>query len=81
MYCYTNINMKCEACKKSNVQVELKVLGNTTYRLCMNCNELINRYALSPQLYNNLIKSGHKKTEFLLHSDFYDDNGNPLQPA
>jgi len=71
---------KCEACKSFEVQVKLKLIDEKEYLLCMNClNNLID-LRLSQTQFLNLIESGHSKLDFLLHSDFYDDEGIALQP-
>ena len=70
---------KCEACKDSLIQAVLKVIGDKPYKLCMNCLSDLDDLNLTEEQFDNLIKSGHKKDEFLLHSDFYED-GEALQP-
>ncbi|MEK6953066.1 MAG: hypothetical protein AABX29_08695 [Nanoarchaeota archaeon] len=72
--------MKCEACRKSNVQAEL-IIGGITYKICMNCLLPFVAHALTPEQFNNMLISSHKKTDFMLHDDFYDDDGHALQPA
>jgi hypothetical protein len=37
-------------------------------------------YNLRPEQYKNLLKNGHESSEFLLHEDFYDENGIAQQP-
>ena len=72
---------KCEACKSNEIQWNLVDNYNKQikYNVCCNCiNELIN-ISLSKTQFNNLLNSGHTTKEFLLHDDFYDEDGNALQ--
>jgi len=70
--------MYCQACKQYDVQVELK--DDVTYHLCHNC--LINLVMrnLSKEQYHNLVAI-HGSCTYLLHEDFYDDDGTALQPV
>lgn len=71
--------MYCEACKKNVVQSCLRLTGEEEYLLCLNClSDLVNT-RLNETQFNNLIKNGHKDTEFYLHGDFYED-GMAIQP-
>ena len=53
----------------------------TIYKLCMNCVHDFGNYNLSPKQFKALLKNGHENWEFMLHDDFYDDDGNAIQPA
>lgn len=77
---------KCEACEKApqtNILKENPDLFTDTkkdYRICSNCLfDLIN-LSLTKEQYRNLLENGHNRSEFYLHDDFYDDEGNVLQP-
>ncbi len=76
------MTQKCECCKKFEVQWTLKdqIDENIEYNVCSNClDALINRN-LSKKQFKNLLTNGHTIKEFLLHDDFYDDDGTALQP-
>ena len=72
------MNKKCECCgNKTDLVLNDGVLK---YIICHNCiSQLINTN-LSPTQFRNLIRNGHSYTEFYLHEDFYDEEGNALQP-
>lgn len=73
--------MKCESCMDCDANIELKdKLGPVTYNICGNCLQELISYSLTPQHFKNLLKNGHSETEFYLHDDFYDEDGNALQP-
>jgi hypothetical protein len=75
---------KCEACKDAEIQWTLldELRPNTAkpYSVCSNCLIELTTTSLQPKKFKNLIKSGHKDDEFLLHEDFYDEKGRALQP-
>jgi hypothetical protein len=75
--------MKCECCKKFPHQwVLTDTLDNSvSYFVCSNCLPALVEYNLSRKQFGNLIKSGHSLDEFLLHEDFYDEDGTALQPS
>lgn len=50
------------------------------YEICSNCLIMLVNYSLSKKAWNKLIAEGHSEHEFLLHEDFYDEEGNALQP-
>ena len=54
--------------------------GHKPYKLCLNCLLSLVNVCLTPEEYKNLLKNGHKDTEFYLHDDFYDEAGHALQP-
>ena len=72
----------CEACGERHVQWILKdAYGNAKdYRVCSICLLLLVNTNLSSENFENLLSKGHSDNEFLLHGDFYDDEGNALQP-
>ena len=74
--------MKCECCKKAEHQWQITdTLDNSvSYFVCSCCLPDLVTYNLKKKQIRNLIKSGHTRDEFLLHEDFYDDDGNALQP-
>jgi hypothetical protein len=78
--------MRCQACKENNESVVLKDAPgikhrDAPYHLCMNCLGQLVNLRLTRVQYSNLLKSGHKDTEFLLHDDFYNEKGKALQPV
>ncbi len=74
--------MKCECNCGNEGDVILKLLGTkpSEYKLCMNCHLNITNCNLSKKQFKALIDNGHTIKEFLLHEDFYDEEGNALQP-
>lgn len=70
--------MKCQSCKKevSNI-IEMK--DDVLFKICHNCIFLLVTCSLEPEQWKNLVVF-HGETPFYLHSDFYDDDGNALQP-
>ncbi len=77
-------SQKCECCNKFPVMYELRDVyrtsTGTTYKVCVNCLIGLVNYSLSKEQYRNLIDNGHVSSEFLLHEDFYDENGDAVQP-
>ena len=73
----------CEACDYPKAQWELvdKLGTDKSYKVCATCLMELVGHSLSKPKFNKLLKSSHKKSEFLLHSDFYDEKGKALQPA
>jgi hypothetical protein len=74
--------MKCECCKKVPHQWELidTLDASVSYFVCSNCLPDLVTYNLKKKQLRNLAKSGHTQSEFLLHEDFYDEDGTALQP-
>ena len=74
--------MKCECGCGSKAQVvHTELLGDNRYILCRNCELLFVTNSLTPEMFNSMLKNGHKTSEFMLHSDFYDKfTGEALQP-
>ena len=71
----------CECCKENEVQYELKSsIVNVTYKVCGNCLQPLVCYQLEPEQFKNLLATGHNDEEFLIHGDFYDDDGVMQQP-
>jgi len=71
----TSSNNRCEACRAADVDViETADDKKQPYRVCNECHQRLVTYSLRPMEWYNLavIHSPHK---FLLHDDFYDDNG------
>ena len=73
----------CEACGIGLVQWFLQDRYNVlvTYKVCTACLQRLITLNLTPEQYKHLLSEGHKDNEFLLHSDFYDGEGNALQPS
>ncbi|NJK98667.1 MAG: hypothetical protein HC905_30460 [Bacteroidales bacterium] len=70
---------ECQSCKiKSCEIIESCDNKNYPYRLCKTCHQRLIDRALRPLEYFNLT-SKHGMT-FLLHDDFYDENGDACQP-
>lgn len=72
--------MKCQACKlKESVIIEKCDDEVQPYILCEDCHHRLLTYSLRPIEWYNLavIHTFHK---FLLHDDFYEDDGNATQP-
>lgn len=72
---------RCEACDSFEVQWNLadSYDKKVVYRVCTNCLDDLVNLSLSKKQFFNLLDNGHDPCEHLLHSDFYDDNGNALQ--
>ncbi|UTR10118.1 hypothetical protein MM300_19915 [Evansella sp. LMS18] len=49
------------------------------YRLCLECHDRLVKYSLKPIEWYNLAVI-HSPKKFLVHDDFYDDNGEATQP-
>ena len=76
---------KCEACNgplsvKSTLTEEYYGEIISKYMLCANCLLNLVTLSLSPKQFKNLIRNGHTTDEFYLHGDFYDEDGNAMQP-
>jgi hypothetical protein len=74
--------MKCEACRKTEHQWVLTdtMDESVSYFVCSCCLARLNNYDLTKKQFRNLIKAGHTQDEFLLHDDFYDEDGEAMQP-
>lgn len=69
----------CEACKQKPVEViESADDPNQPYRLCNECHKRLESFSLRPIEWYNLA-SNHGPSKFLLHDDFYDDDGTATQ--
>ena len=75
--------MKCECCKKTEHQFLLTDTydNSVSYFVCSCCLQELVNHNLSKKQYRHLIKAGHTNLEYLLHDDFYDGEGNALQPS
>lgn len=70
----------CQSCIDGPIQYRLQGDGEgEDYYLCADCLVEIVNHALTPEHFFNLLNHGHVSSEFLLHSDFYDENGMELQ--
>lgn len=70
----------CEACRSAPVAVVVADDDPTEpYRVCRPCAERLTHRALRPAEWFNLA-SIHGWTKFLLHDDFYDEDGEASQP-
>ncbi len=72
---------KCEICG-SELQWTLvdEYHPEVKYKVCSNCLIHLVNNALPSKSWKKLIKNGHNENEFILHGDFYDEEGNALQP-
>lgn len=70
---------ECGCGNKANV-VRTNLLGSARYLLCLNCEIPFVNLALSKEQFKSLLERGHTTKEFMLHEDFYDDDGEALQP-
>lgn len=65
----------CEACKQKTFEIiENADDPNQPYKLCEECHKRLGKYSLRPIEWYNLA-SIHGPAKFLLHDDFYDENG------
>ncbi len=72
--------MNCQACKVRPVDVIEKCDDELQpYELCHECHSRLLSYSLRPIEWYNLA-SIHTFNRFLLHDDFYEDNGEATQP-
>ncbi|MDF2672068.1 MAG: hypothetical protein K0R09_333 [Clostridiales bacterium] len=72
--------MNCQACKIRQVEVIEKCDDEIEpYKLCHECHERLLSYSLRPIEWYNLA-SIHTFNKFLLHDDFYEDDGVATQP-
>lgn len=72
--------MKCEACEKSAANVvESCDDPDEPYQVCSSCHKRLLTRALRPREWYNLAKR-HGWYQFLLHDDFYDEDGRADQP-
>jgi hypothetical protein len=70
----------CEACERVSAEtVESCDDPNEPYHLCMVCHKRLHARALRPSEWFNLAKR-HGWFQFLLHDDFYDEDGTACQP-
>jgi hypothetical protein len=70
----------CEACKTNKINVvETCDDPNQPYKLCNQCHERLLKLSLRPIEWYNLAVV-HSPNKFLLHDDFYDEDGEASQP-
>jgi hypothetical protein len=70
----------CQACKINPISVvEESDDESQPYRLCLVCRDRLVKYSLKPIEWYNLAVI-HSPKKFLLHDDFYDDDGEATQP-
>ncbi|HZH62803.1 MAG TPA: hypothetical protein VEY70_25255 [Metabacillus sp.] len=70
----------CEACKRNEINVvETSDDPNQPYKLCNQCHERLLKYSLRPIEWYNLAVV-HSSNKFLLHDDFYEEDGEACQP-
>lgn len=70
----------CEACKKNKINVlETSDDPNQPYKLCNQCHERLLKRSLRPIEWYNLAVV-HSPKKFLLHDDFYEEDGEASQP-
>ena len=70
----------CEACKRNEINVvETSDDPNQPYKLCNQCHERLLKYSLRPIEWYNLA-AVHSPNKFLLHDDFYEEDGEACQP-
>ena len=71
---------RCQACRRRPVVEEVGDDGPLeTYRVCRECGDRLRRLALRPIEWFNLAAI-HGWSTFLLHDDFYDQDGSASQP-
>jgi hypothetical protein len=71
----------CECCNKEDAVYEIKCKWeDRPYKVCISCSKDLVCCQLSKSGFKNLISNGHNCEEFLLHGDYYDDDGNMMQP-
>ncbi|MDQ0230185.1 hypothetical protein [Metabacillus malikii] len=70
----------CQACKTNPTSIkDHSDDENQPYRLCHSCHERLIKYSLKPIEWYNLAVI-HSPNKFLLHDDFYEENGEATQP-
>lgn len=74
----------CEACR-TNILGRPEVLWHLCregeeYTLCSYSLDALLLHSLTPTQFHGLLGSGHTPEEFLLHADFYDQDGDALRP-
>ena len=70
----------CEACKVKVINIEeISDDPNQPYKLCNECHDRLLKRSLRPIEWYNLAVV-HSTNKFLLHDDFYDEDGEACQP-
>jgi hypothetical protein len=72
---------ECEACDREVQGILVDQGEDKPYHLCNNCMFALINTCLSKEQFKKLIVCGHQDNEFYLHDDFYDEDGNALQPS
>ncbi|WP_147250263.1 hypothetical protein [Bradyrhizobium sp. MOS003] len=76
----TGVNWICQACRQAPAVEDVRDDDpRQPYSLCHECADRLRHYALRPIEWFNLAAL-HGWTKFLLHDDFYDQNGEASQP-
>lgn len=74
------MTLLCQACERRPSLIEERDDDpNEPYLVCQECHRRLMSRALRPSEWFNLAKK-HGWAKFLLHDDFYDDNGDATQP-
>ena len=71
----------CQSCEIRPIEIDEPTdVVDEPFHLCLECNRRLQARALRPVEWFNLAKR-HGWQEFLLHDDFYDEEGTALQPT
>lgn len=71
---------RCRACRRNPIEMEIDDdAPQEPYRVCRGCGDRLRRRALRPIEWFNLA-AVHGWSSFLLHDDFYDQDGSASQP-
>jgi hypothetical protein len=74
------MNLLCQACERRPSSIEERDDDpNEPYLVCRECHQRLMSRSLRPLEWFNLAKR-HGWAKFMLHDDFYDDNGEATQP-
>lgn len=74
------MSLLCQACERRPSSIEERCDDpNQPYMVCQECHPRLMNRSLRPLEWFNLAKR-HGWAKFLLHDDFYDDNGEATQP-
>lgn len=72
--------INCQACENSNAEIEEPTDGEyAPFRVCLSCHARLLTNSLRPLEWYNLARK-FWWNQFLLHDDFYDDDGQAQQP-
>ena len=75
----------CQSCMTYRAQYKVENFPmqekDNTFYVCASCFSALATHSLKPEEWKNLVeKNNHKDYAFLLHEDYYDEDGNALQP-